>query len=174
MKNYEKIPFDQISNIESYVEEKLRAGHIIIQIAVNEIKKEVSELVSYANDKECVSCFRNFSGIGEEELPKSVIEEEIEPYYAFKDDEKEQDVHTADIDIETDRQYITGFRRVKATIKEMEKYFNGDSFHEDGEIMHYEFYISTGKGDIANFGGSMELDFITEWMTEHGYYSKQK
>ena len=131
MKNYEKIPFDQISNIESYVEEKLRAGHIIIQIAVNEIKKEVSELVSYANDKECVSCFRNFAGIGEEELPKSVIEEEIEPYYAFKDDEKEQDVHTADIDIETDRQYITGFRRFKATIKEMETIDLDDIFNDD-------------------------------------------
>ena len=142
MKNYEKIPFDQLSNIESYVEEKLRAGHVIIQIAVNEVKKEISELVSYANDKECVSYFRNFAGIGEEELPTRVIEEEIEPYYAFKDDEKAQDVHTADIDIETDRQYITSFRRFKATIKEMEEYFNGDSFHEDDETMHYEFYIS--------------------------------
>ena len=172
MENYEKIPFDQISNIESYVEEKLRAGHIIIQISVNDDKKAISQLVSYANDKECMSCFRDFAGIGEEELPKSVIEEEIEPYYAFKDDEKVQDVHTADIDIETDRQYITSFRRFKATIKEMEEYFNGACFNEDDEMMHYEFYISTGKGDIANFGGNMELDFITEWMTEHGYYGK--
>lgn len=172
MRNYKKIPFDQISNIESYVEEKLRAGHIIIQIAVNEDEKEISELVSYANDKECVSYFRNLTGIDEEEFPKSVIKEVLEPYYAFKDDEKVQDVHTSDIDIETDYQYITSFRRFKATIKEMEGYFNGDSFHEDDEMMHYEFYISTGKGDIANFGGSMELDFITEWMTEHGYYSK--
>ena len=172
MRNYEKIPFNQISNIESYVEEKLRAGHIIIQIAINEDKKEISELVSYANDKECVSCFRNLAGIGEEELPKSVIEEVLEPYYAFKDDEKVQDVHTADIDIETDCQYITNFRRFKETIKENEEYFSGDSFHEDDETMHYEFYISTDKGDIANFGGSMELDFITEWMTEHGYYGK--
>lgn len=48
MKNYEKIPFDQISDIESYVEEKLRTGHIIIQIAVNEDEKEISELVSYS------------------------------------------------------------------------------------------------------------------------------
>ena len=172
MRNYKKIPFDKISNIESYVEEKLRAGHIIIQIAVNEDEKEISELVSYANDKECVSYFRNLTGIGEEEFPKSVIKEVLEPYYAFKDDEKVQDVNTSDIDIETDYQYITSFRRFKATIKEMEGYFNGDSFHEDDEMMHYEFYISTGKGDIANFGGSMELDFITEWMTEHGYYSK--
>lgn len=172
MRNYEKIPFNQISNIESYVEEKLKAGHIIIQIAVNEDKKEISELVSYANDKECVSFFRNLAGIGEEELPKRVIEEVLEPYYAFKDANKEHDIHTADIDIETDCQYITNFRRFKETIKEMEKYFNGDCFHVDSETMHYEFYISNGKGDIANFGGSMELDFITEWMTEHGYYSK--
>ena len=119
-----------------------------------------------------MSYFRNLIGIGEKELLKSVIEEVLEPYYAFKDDEKVQDVHTADIDIETDRKYITSFRRFKATIKEMEEYLNGDSFHEDDVTMHYEFYISTGKGDIENFGGSMELDFITEWMTEHGYYGK--
>lgn len=30
MKNYEKIPFTEIDNIESYVEEKLRDGHVII------------------------------------------------------------------------------------------------------------------------------------------------
>lgn len=119
-----------------------------------------------------MSCFRNFAGIGEEELPKSVIEQVIEPYYAFKDDKKEKDVHTADIDIEADCQYITNFHRFKATIKEMEEYFNGDSFHEDDVTMHYEFYISIDKGDIANFGGSLELDFIEEWMTEHGYYSR--
>ena len=57
----------------------------------------------------------------------------------------------------------------------MEKYYSGESFqyeNYDGKT-HYEFYISTGKGDIENFGECMELNFITEWMTEHGYYSKQ-
>ena len=53
----------------------------------------------------------------------------------------------------------------------MEKeYYSGESFEDDGETMHYEFYISTDKGDIENFGGSMEVDFVTEWMEEQGYY----
>lgn len=45
MKNYKKIPFNRIKDIESYVGKKLKAGHIIIRIAVNEDKKEISELV---------------------------------------------------------------------------------------------------------------------------------
>ena len=170
MKIYEKIPFDQINNIESYVEKKLKAGHIIIQIIVNEDKKEIDELISYANDKESKSYYRNFAELGEDILNKSVIEEVLQPYYSYKDDVKTQNVHTADI--ETDCQYITSFRRFKETIKENEKYFTGESFQEDGKTMHYEFYITTDKGDIANFGGCMELDFITEWMAERGCYSK--
>ena len=46
MKNYKQIPFSRIKNIESYVEKKLKAGHIIIQILVNEDKKEIDELIS--------------------------------------------------------------------------------------------------------------------------------
>ena len=172
MKNYEKIPFDQISNIESYVEEKLKAGHIIIQILFNDDRKEIFNLVSYANDKECQSYYWNIAD-SEEQLKTSVIEEDLDPYYAFKDDEKEQDVHTADIDIETDCQYIVDFQSVIKDFASMEKkYYNEERFQDDGVTMHYEFYISTGKGDIGNFGGSMELDFVEEWMTEHGYYSK--
>lgn len=172
MKNYEKIPFNQISNIESYVEEKLKAGHIIIQILVNDDSKEIFNLVSYANDKECQSSYRNIAD-SEEQLKTSVIAEDLDPYYAFKDGEKEQDVHTANIDIETDCQYIVDFQSViKDFVSIEKKYCNGEGFQDDGVTMHYAFYISTDKGDIANFGGSMELDFIEEWMTEHGYYSK--
>lgn len=171
MKNYEKIPFDQISNIESYVEEKLRVGHVIIQIAVNEDKKEISELVSYANDKECMSYYRNIAD-SDEQLKTCVITESLNPYYAFKDSSRSDDC-CADIDIETECQNIEDFPNVKEDFLNREKeFYNGVSFQYDGEMMHYEFYISTGKGDIVNFGGSMELNFITEWMTEHGYYGK--
>ena len=55
MKNYKKIPFNEIQDIESYVEKKLKAGNIIIQILVNEDNKEIEELISYANDKHCSS-----------------------------------------------------------------------------------------------------------------------
>lgn len=171
MKNYEKIPFNQISNIESYVEETLRAGHVIIQIAVNEDEKEISELVSYANDKECKSYYRNIAD-SDEQLKSCIITESLNPYYAFKNSDKSDDC-CADIDIEAESQNIEDFLNVKEKFTSREKdFYNGISFQYDGDMMHYEFYISTDKGDIANFGGSMELDFIEEWMTEHGYYSK--
>ena len=171
MKNYEKIPFNQISNIESYVEEKLKAGYIIIQIAVNEDEKEISELVSYANDKECKSYFSNLAD-SDEQLKSGVITESLNPYYTFKDNSNSDDCY-ADIDIETDCQNIEDFQSVKDKFTSREKdFYNSISFQYDGEMMHYEFYISIDKGDIANFGGCLELDFIEEWMTEHGYYSK--
>lgn len=173
MKNYKKIPFNRIKDIESYVEKKLREGHVIIRILVNEDEKEIAELVSYANDKECKSYYMNLAD-SEEQLRASVITEELKPYYAFKDSEREQDIHTADIDIETDCQNIISFQDFKEefTIREKE-FYNGISFSYDGVIMHGEFYISTDKGDIANFGGNMELEFIEGWMIEQGYYCKK-
>lgn len=72
MKNYEKIPFNKISNIESYVEEKLRDGHVIIQFLVNEDKKEIGELISYANDKDCKSYYRSLTD-SDEQLKTKVI-----------------------------------------------------------------------------------------------------
>lgn len=172
MKNYTKIPFNQIKDIESYVEEKLKAGHIIIQIRVNEDNKQIEELTSYANDKECKSFYRNLAD-SDEQLKTHVIEKKIEPYYSFKDNKKSNNVHCADIDIETDCQNIVDFQCVKEDFSSREKeFYNGISFQYDGEIMHYEFYISLEKGDIANFGGCLEIDFVTEWMEEQGYYHK--
>lgn len=172
MKNYKKIPFNRVKDFGSYVEKKLREGHVIIRILINENEKEIAELVGYANDKECKSYYMNLAD-SEEQLRASVITEELEPYYAFKDSERAHDVRTDDIDIETDCQNIISFQDFKEEFSSREKeFYNGISFSYDGEMMHCEFYISTNKGNIANFGRSMELDFITEWMTEHGYYSK--
>ena len=172
MKNYKKIPFNKIKDIGSYVEKKLREGRVIIRILVNEDEKEIAELVSCANDKECKSYYMNLAG-SEEQLRASVITEELEPYYTFKDSERAHDVRTADIDIETDCQNIVSFQDFKKDFSSREKeFYNGISFSYDGVILHGEFYISTDKGDIANFGGCMELEFIEEWMEEHGYYSK--
>ena len=171
MKNYKKIPFNRIKDIESYVEKKIKAGHIIIQIMVNEDHKEIEELVSYANDKECKSYFRSLAD-SDEQLKSCVINEDMNLYYAFKDKNRDSNIHTDDIDIEVDMQDIIDFHTFKKNFKDMDRVYSGESFQYDGEIKHYEFFISTGKGDIENFGGLMEVEFATEWMTEHGYYSK--
>lgn len=166
MKNYEKIPFNQISDITSYVEEKLRAGRIIIQIIANESLKQIDELISYANDKECKSYYRNLAD-SDEQLRESVITEYIDPYYAFKD---EEDKECNDIDINEDSQNVIDFIQFKADFKDMQQYYDEKDIPYYGKA-HYEFYISTGKGDIEDFGGCMEVEFITEWMIEHGYYN---
>lgn len=177
MKNYEKIPFTEIHDIESYVEEKLRGGHVIIQILVNEDKKEIDELISYANDKDGKSFFRSLAD-SDEQLKTSVISEYMQPYYAFKDENR--DLGTYDIDIWGDRQDIIDFYTFKKDFKNMGKYYNGESFYFKGENekSHYEFYISTGNDavceecNVGNIGGYLEVEFVTEWMTEHGYYTK--
>ena len=169
MKNYQKIPFSQITDITSYVEEKLKAGHIIIQIIANESLKQIDDLISYANDKECKSYYRSLTD-SDKQLKECVITEHIEPYYAFKDG---MNKCYEDIDINEDSQNVMDFSAFKADFKEMEKYYDGESIPYYGKA-HYEFYVSTEKGDIENFGGCMEVEFITEWMIEHGYYNQQK
>lgn len=62
----------------------------------------------------------------------------MNPYYSFKDPDKPSNCHTADIDIHDD-----SFK------------FSGDDFS-----CHYEFFIFIDQGDIGNFGGQMELDFV--------------
>lgn len=169
MKSYKKIPFNRIKDIESYVEKKLREGHVIIQILVNEDEKEIDELISYANDSQCKSYYRSLTD-SEEQLRSCVITERLEPYYAYKDTNREDGI--CDIDIQTDNQNVIDFHTFKKEFKDMEKYYSGDNFrYEESEFNeHYEFYISTDKGDIENFGGSMEIDFVTEWMKEQGFY----
>lgn len=171
MKNYEKIPFTEIDNIESYVEEKLRDGHIIIQILVNEDKKEIDELISYANDNECRSYYQSLAD-SNEQLRTSVISETLEPYYAFKNKEKSENEETDNIDIETDSQNVIDFNTFKKDFRDMEEYYSGGSSHIDNDSVHYEFFISDEKGNMGDFGGCLEVEFITEWMIEHGYYSK--
>ena len=171
MKDYKKIPFNKIKDIESYIERKLKSGHVIIQILVNEDNKEIDELISYANDKECKSGYRCLTDT-DEQLKNSVITEMIEPYYAFKDINKSSDEMCCDIDIGLDSQNVIDFDVFKTDFSDMEKYFDGKSFQLSVTNCHYEFYISTRESNIDNFCGYMEVEFITEWMTEMGYYSK--
>lgn len=171
MKDYKKIPFDEIDNIESYVEEKLMDGHVIIQIRVNETNKEIDELISYANDKECRSYYQSLTD-SNEQLKTSVISEMLEPYYAFKDKEKTENEKTCDIDIDIDSQNVIDFGTFKKDFKAMEGYYSGKSSCVEGDNIHYEFYVSVKKGKIHDFGGALEIEFVTEWMLDRGYYSK--
>lgn len=172
MKNYEKIPFNEINNIESYVEDKLKNGYVIIQVNINEIRNEIDELITYANDKECESYYRSLTD-SDEQLKTCVITERLEPYYAFKGKNRDKN-SCCDIDIKTDDQNVIDFDTFKDDFKDMSEYYDEHSFQYEEYLgkEHYEFYISTGKGDIENFGGSMEADFITEWMVEHGYHNQ--
>lgn len=63
------------------------------------------------------------------------------------------------------------FSTFKSDFKKMEEYYDEKNIPYYGKA-HYEFYVSIKKGDIENFGGCMEVEFITEWMIEHGYYNQ--
>ena len=171
MRDYKRMFFNKFESMESYAERHLKAGFVIIQILVNDDKEEIENLTSYANDKECKSYYRSLTDT-DEQLKRSVIVEELEPYYAFKD--KTNDKSAASIDIETDNQNVIDFNILKDDFSAFEKKdYDGEKFiDDDGMLKHYEFYISIGRGDIANFGGSMEIDFVTEWMQEQGYFQE--
>ena len=51
MKNYRSVSLNRIKDFETYAEKKLKAGHIIIEIRLNEEKNEIRKIVSYAQDK---------------------------------------------------------------------------------------------------------------------------
>ena len=51
MKNYRSVSLNRIKDFETYAEKKLKAGHIIIEIRLNEERNEIRKVVSYAQDK---------------------------------------------------------------------------------------------------------------------------
>ena len=51
MKNYRSVSLNRIKDFETYAEKKLKAGHIIIDIRLNEERNEIRKIVSYAQDK---------------------------------------------------------------------------------------------------------------------------
>lgn len=51
MKNYRSVSLNRIKDFETYAEKKLKAGHIIIEIRLNEERNEIRKIVSYAQDK---------------------------------------------------------------------------------------------------------------------------
>lgn len=51
MKNYRSVSLNRIKDFETYAEKKLKAGHIIIEIRLNEERNEIRKIVIYAQDK---------------------------------------------------------------------------------------------------------------------------
>ena len=153
MKNYTKIQFTRISEIESYVEQKLKEGYSIIEIIVNENREEITDLISYANDKDCKSYYRNLAD-SDEQIRNSVITESMTPYYAFRENNSDESIHTDDIDIETDSQDIIDFNNFKKRFITMEKnYYSGKPYSgDDGDTLHVEFEVANKKCKIENFG----------------------
>ena len=165
---YRKIPFNKISDMEKYVTEKLKRGHAIIQILVNEDKNCIDELISYANASEEESWYRCYMSYlkADQHLKDYVITQCLIPFY-------EEEGY---VSIYNDCPDITTFSCAVDSITEMKKYYEGKSFQweNDNTNYHYEFYISNGKCDIGNFGASMECDFADAWHEEYGWIKEEK
>lgn len=179
MRDYIKISFDTLNgfNVIDYVKNKLKEGHTVIQVLIDEDASEILELISYANDKSGKSYYDCFMS-DKQAIEDYVIVERMEPYYAFKDINRLQNSNdsfcTADIDIQSDSQNVISFDDFETDFNSMRKHYNGESFKylNSDLLYHYEFFISKAQCDIANFGGPMELDFIEQWMIEKGIINK--
>lgn len=160
---YKKIPFNRIKNMEKYVTEKLKKGHAIIQILVNEDRNSIDELISYANASEEESWYRCYIE-PTKNLKDYVILQYLVPFY-------EEDGY---VSIYDDYQNIITFYSAIDDLVDMKEYYEGNSFQweNDKTNYHYEFYISKGKCDIENFGASMECDFADSWHKENGWIKK--
>lgn len=151
--------------MEKYITEKLKKGHAIIQILVNEDKNSIDELISYANASEEESWYRCYIK-PTRNLKDYVILQYLVPFY-------EEDGH---VSIYDDYQNIITFCSVTDDIADMKEYYEGKSFwcENDKTNNHYEFYISKGKCDIENFGASMECYFADAWHKENGWIRGNK
>lgn len=156
MKNYERLEIAKMSDI-NYLRQLFHKQRIIIQVLVNEKKGEIDELISYGLDKEAKSYYK-YLVRDNDELKENVIIEVLYPFYNYK--QEKRDFGCAPIDIQDDNQNVLGMWSVLCELSRTHEDF------QDG--MHFEYYIPKGKGDIANFGGPMELEFIREWHTSKG------
>lgn len=165
---YRKIPFNKIGDMEKYVTQKLKKGHAIIQILVNEDKNSIDELISYANASEEESWYRCYVK-PEQRLKDYVILQYLVPYY-----EEEPDMKY--VSIYNDYQNVITFYSASKDIAEMKKYYEGKSFQDEDykTNYHFEFYISKGKCDIENFGASMECHFADAWHEKYGWIKEGK
>jgi hypothetical protein len=177
MGNYIKMPYGKIIDT-SYLTSKLQLGHIIYKILVNERTQRITELTSYAIDREEKSYYKALLPV--EPLEDCVIVEHMLPYYTF--DHEKTNGCTADIDIDADEQDIISLYDFGGSLlgDAPNRYYDGGTFtfseaYNDAswsdEPFHLEVYLSKDHGnidDIANFGGPLELKFVETWMTDMG------
>lgn len=164
---YRKIPFKNIRDMEKYVTKKLKKGHAIIQILVNEDRNSIDELISYANASEEESWYRCYVE------PEQHLKDYVILQYLIPDYEEESDMKY--VSIYDDYQNVITFDSASNDIAEMKEYYAGTTFQweSDKTNYHYEFYISNGKCDIENFGASMECHFADAWHEEYGWIKRE-
>ncbi|MGN0408901.1 MAG: hypothetical protein ACI4E3_00685 [Candidatus Fimousia sp.] len=158
MKNYRKVPVENIKNLSDYVVRKIKEGHVIIDIEINDDKREIVEVISYANDKDCKSMVYRYLAGSDEVLQACVMVQHMEPIEDVDDGMKFIDIHRDDQD-------LIGYEVVKDNFKEWDKYCNRSDIYR----YHRECYISIGQIEIGDFGGPLELDFLEEFSKEYGY-----
>lgn len=151
MKNYKRIKIEKMSD-RKYLKQLFGNQKIIIQVLVNEKKVEIDELISYGLDKKAKSYYK-YLVRNNEELSENVIIETLYPFYNYK--QEERDFCFAPIDIDSDSQNVLNMWSVIYDLSKAHENFK--------EGMHFEYYMSKGKGDFGNFGGPLELEFIREW-----------
>ena len=165
MRNYRRIPFNRIKDIETYAERKLKAGHAIVQILVNETTETVDNLISYGNDVEAKSGYLAYVG-NAKQLKDMVIVEKMTPKVNIDYVEG-----IIEIEIDNESQGVITCPSFKTEFRNMEEHFREYPFTDESNkrTYHYEFYISNEKANISNFGGDLELHFLYEWVGEYGW-----
>ena len=170
MKNYRNVSFNRIKDFGIYAEQKLKSGHIIVEIWLNEEKNEIKKLISYANDKNGQA--KVWRRTDSEEMKRSsVIVEEMIPAYQF---EHPDTLHSRWYpEIESDRQTILDFKLLKDNFSRKLNLFQDDNQclcleNKDNEKMYCQYYVSAKQGDFRNWGGPLERVFIKEWMSAYG------
>lgn len=158
MKAYRRISHERITDFD-YVEKLLRQKKIIVRILVDEQRGVISELTSYAYDKNAQSYYTCYVK-DKKVLKDSIIIETLYPYYNFKREVPKK--FTDPIDIWNDYQNVADYYRAIGDITRTKEFLTSTT--------HFEFYVSKGVGDIDGFGGPLEVEFVEEWMIENGYY----
>ncbi|MBR5442449.1 MAG: hypothetical protein IKV44_05805, partial [Clostridia bacterium] len=160
MKNYKKLTIDEIHNVD-LMDGFAYEGKVIIEVLVNEETKRIGALTSYAIDSNCESYYTCLVK-RPEELKESVITQYLIPHYGFECDHGPH-MLCADIDIQSDFQNV---------LSEFEIRRHFEKYKEDYKPgFHYEVYVSKEKSDLGEFGSSLELEFIEEWLIEKGEYT---
>lgn len=163
MNNYKRIT---TKLTEAATRRMLSRGHVFMVALIDEQKQEISLTVSYGNDKKAKSWVGNYYANSMEHLCRSVIMEGLEPYYAYKENKEPANLFCCDIDIHHDWQDI---RTLEEGVQDIVK-ASRTKADPHKHNLKVELYVSVDEGDFQNFGGPLELNFVTELMIEKGFH----